>query len=195
MVRHCRTVDCLQCQLGQRVGIFEILVTEVLHGPRRLAVGLDNMLRNRRGDIQRKVPGHRHQQVVDPQHRVLQAVLGRLLWVIDFLRYATTADTVPTPHVDHTGLVIGDHGHVMHLALPFALGVLVGSYPAALPGPQRVIQAQRILAFFRPTVWHVDRPAVDLEAAGHHAVVTAGRDDVGTLRRQWYLILWLKKRL
>jgi hypothetical protein len=99
---HCRAVDRFQRQLSQCIGILEILVTEVFHCPGRLAVHLDHVLGNSCRDIEGKVPGHRHQQVVDPYHWVLETVLGRLLRVVHLLGYATTTDTVAAANIDHS---------------------------------------------------------------------------------------------
>ena len=146
-------------------------------------------------DVQGKIPGYRHQQIVDPHHRVLQAILGGLLRVIDLLCDTTPADTVAPAYVYHPRLVVTDYGDMVHLAIPLTLGVLVGPHPAPLPGPQRVIQTQRILVSFRAPAGSAHRPAIHLETTGHDTVVTARGDDIGILRWQGYLVLWLIERL
>jgi len=76
MLRNRWGIDRLQGQLGQRIGVFEILVTVVFHRPGTLAVFADDVFAYFRGDVQRKIPAHRGQLAVDPHHRFLQTILG-----------------------------------------------------------------------------------------------------------------------
>ena len=98
-----RRADAVQREPGQRIGVLEVLVAVVLHGPGALAVGVDGVLGELRGDVQREIPGHRHENIVDAHHGVLQTILGRLSGVVDFLRDAAAADTVSAAHVDDLG--------------------------------------------------------------------------------------------
>ncbi len=186
-----RRTDAVQRELGQRVGILEVLVAVVLHGPGALAVLLDGVLGKLGRDVQREVPGHRHENVVDAHQGVLQSVLGRSSGIVDLLRDAAAANAVPAADVDDLGLMVADDGEVVQPTLVESLGVLVGPDPAALVRCQWIVETERILILLRATVRRSHRPAVDLVAAGHDAVVAAGGQHVRVLRRQRYLVLGL----
>jgi len=76
MMRHRWGIDRLKRQLGQRIGVFEILVTVVFHRPGALTVFADDVIADFRGDVERKIPAHRGQLTVDPYHRFLQTIFG-----------------------------------------------------------------------------------------------------------------------
>ena len=139
VVCHGRCIDALESQLGQGIGVLKILIVVILERPGMFAVFPDDVFRYRGHDIQGEIPGDRHQNIVDPDHRVLQPVMGGFRWVVNFLGDASAANAVISADIDDPAFVIGDDGDIVEPAIMECLGELVGADPATFQGPQRVI--------------------------------------------------------
>ncbi len=139
VVRHGRRINALERQLGQGIGILEILVAEILERPGMFTVIPDDVLRDFRHDVQRVIPGYRHQDVVYPNHRIFQTIMRRVRRVVDFLGDASAANTVVAGKVDHFGFMVRNDSNVVQPAVVDCLGELIRPDPTAFLGSQRKV--------------------------------------------------------
>ena len=75
--------DGAEGQLGNGVGVLEILVGVGLHRPRGFTVVVQDMTRDPRHDFEGRVPGYGGELVVHPQKRRLEPVGGGTVGVVD----------------------------------------------------------------------------------------------------------------
>ena len=143
----------------------------------------DHVLADVGGDVQRQIPGHRHQCAEDPQHRRLQPVAGRGLRVVALLGDAAAAQRAVAVDVDVAGPLVRNDHHMVRLAVMQHDVVLVRRDPGAERGDREIL-SERVLLGGGPARLRRHRPAEHVEAAGDDAVVAGRRDDVGALRRK-----------
>ena len=179
-----RRPDVPQRVLRDGVGVLHVAVGEDLDAIGVGAVRLEHVVADLGRDLQREVPGHRHQNAEHPHHRRLQPVAGRRLGVVDLLRDRPAPDRGVARVVDELRVLVGDDHDVMRRAVVQHDVVLVGRDP----GPERAdreVLAEGVL--LGPGPAHLaagDGPAIDLVSAGHDAVVAGGRDHLGVGRRK-----------
>ena len=182
-----RGADGAEGQLGNGVGVLEILVGVGLHRPRGFTVVVQDMTRDPRHDFEGRVPGYGGELVVHPQKRRLEPVGGGTVGVVDLEGQGSSPDAVIAKPVDHPGVGVGLHHHMMRLTVNQGHVVLVGADPA-LERPGGHVDAQGVLVRAR-AAFLSGRPSKHPVAAADYTVVAGGGVHLGVRRRKGNVIL------
>ena len=178
-----RRLDRFKRQLGNGVGVFEVLIGVSLHPPGSGAVSRNDVPADLRHDVDGQVPGDRDQLAADSHQRIVKSIPGGAIGIVYLLCNTPSADRVITVVTDNRGLMIRMHDHMMLLPVDQTIVVLVGRDPLAGQLLDGKLDAQCVFIFVRPTC-HSIGPHIRLLAAADDAVVAHRGDDFGIGWRQ-----------
>ena len=179
--------DGAEGQLGNGVGVLEILVGVGLHRPRRFTVGVQDMARDPRHDFKGRVPRYGSQLPVHPEKRGFEPVGGGAVGVVDLEGQGTSPDAVIAKPVDHPGVGVRLHDHMVRLPVNQGHVVLIRTDPA-LERPRGHVDTKGVLVRAGAALLS-DRPSKHPVAAADYAVVAGGGVHLGVRRREGDSIL------
>ena len=171
-------LDRLKSQLGNRVGVFKVLIRERFHSPSGSTVLFQNVLADFGHHFDCQVPRDRLQFAADSHHRFLQTIRSRTVGRIHLFAQATATHAVVAVLIHHAHVRVSNDSDMVFSTIDNAIAMGVGAEPLTGKFVGGEIDAQCVFFGGHSTLCSM-RPRVDFVAASDDAVITSGGVNFG----------------